>query len=394
MKDGKKPGAPERLAERIKSALAKPPSKAGMRLMPERELGDRLGAGFTCAHRALELLTEEGVLSKRQGSGNYLRKIPKLKEPPLDGELEPEDVFAETELEEEERPRLESLPEGRSLRVQLWSGFHMPGSENRSLYEAVKRHVEGSGHKLEVHSLFDSRGRPASPEAMAKELESSKADGCIVSAPLGESFLDACEISFGERPESLVFVSLWGGDPDLEPVVRIDGHETIQRALRRFASQGIRRIAMLGMKRSFQKGPCFDELSYEFGMRLLGLDYRNVRTCELDTEAAREAALSLLEGKEPPEALFVSDDHLVEGAELALKEKGLRLGRDIAGIAISNKDGSRKIEHSWTSVEHNREALGEIAAESLLRSLLNAGAEINSLSLLGSWRERSSHLRA
>jgi GntR family transcriptional regulator len=49
----------------------------GSRLPPERRMANDLGIAVGTLRRALGDLTEKGLLDRRQGSGNYVRKIPK-----------------------------------------------------------------------------------------------------------------------------------------------------------------------------------------------------------------------------------------------------------------------------------------------------------------------------
>ena len=119
------------LAEKMIGTFAAPPVRAGMRLHPERELAQRLNVTPKCINRALHLLTERGILSKRHGSGNYIRRIPVPADAPA---FPPEQLFPASEFREEVSP-LASLPEQQKLTIQLWSGFHhnTGANENYSL---------------------------------------------------------------------------------------------------------------------------------------------------------------------------------------------------------------------------------------------------------------------
>lgn len=48
---------------------------AGERLPPERELADQHGISVGTLRKALEALTERGLLERRQGSGNYVKPV-------------------------------------------------------------------------------------------------------------------------------------------------------------------------------------------------------------------------------------------------------------------------------------------------------------------------------
>lgn len=387
----KKLSASAQLADTLSAILARPPVKAGMRLLPERELGMRLGLGFKCVHRALEMLTAAGILSKRHGSGNYVRKIPFAAMDAVPA-LTAADIFPASELQEDEPARLTSLPQQQRLRLQLWSGFHLPDSENYSLWRKILEHVELAGHEIMPRTLFAADGRPLTADEIAQQLREDPADGYLVSSPLGQVFQDGCRTAFAGVMPPMIFISLWSHNFQVEPSVRQDGVNAICRAVQCFAEQGMRRIAFLGYDEKYHTGE-IDYLAYDFAMRLQHLEYRCGTTVPWRPEAGRDAVVAMLKSAEPPEAIFIADDHLVAEVDEALAAQGRRLGRNFAGIAISNKNFGNTVIHQWTSIELNRDLLGPLAVDALLKSLLVAGAEIRSVSLLGLWRFRDTHLK-
>jgi GntR family transcriptional regulator len=50
----------------------------GARLPPERQLATDLGVSVTTLRKALDDMAQKGMLKRRQGSGNYIKKIAKL----------------------------------------------------------------------------------------------------------------------------------------------------------------------------------------------------------------------------------------------------------------------------------------------------------------------------
>lgn len=390
MTSTKKLSASAQLAQDICAILAKPPVKAEMRLLPERELGQRLGLGFKCVHRALEMLTSAGILSKRHGSGNYVRKIPDIM-PNAISSLTVTDIFPPSELQENEPARLTSLPEQQRLKIQLWSGFHLPGSENMSLWRKIQEHITLAGHEITPKSVFDAAGNPLTVQEFARQLQEDPADGYLVSSPLSTTFQEACRQTFDGKLPKTVFISLWSHNFQAEPSVRQDGFNAICRAIQLLADQGMQRIAFLGYDSTYHAGEV-DYLSYDFAMRLQHLDYRCGTTVPWQKGVAGKAISEMLNKAEPPEAIFVADDHLVAEVDAALKHKNRRLGRDFAGITISNKDAGNTVNHQWTSIEMNKDLLGPLAVDALLKSLLVAGSEVRSIALLGMWRFSDTHM--
>lgn len=378
-----------RLAGRLKAAFSNPPVKAGMRLNPERELARLLNVSPKCINRTLGILTDEGILSKRHGSGNYIRRIPG---DPVAADLSVEQLFPASELEEDAAPHLASLPEQQRLTIQLWSGFHRnPGrNENYSLYCKIRSQLELAGHALETCDIIDSHWRPVPLKEVAETLKTHPADGYLVTSPLGEHFIKAYTMAFGTHPSAVVFLSSWGDDEFNEPEIRLDGQEAVIRAVREFARNGLEKIAFLGIDTTYHSS-CADRRIYEFAMSRAGLDYRLSRHVEVKREAAYRAVSEMLDAPEPPEALFIGEDLLIEGVKDVLAERNLLPGRDLAVITISHSEGSSEIHPDWTSLDFNRDLTGVVAVNELLAHLLTAGHEMRSIAMLAKWCFRGTH---
>ena len=378
-----------RLAGRLKAAFSNPPVKAGMRLNPERELARILNVSPKCINRTLGLLTEEGILSKRHGSGNYIRRIPG---DPMIADLSVEQLFPASELKEDATPHLASLPEQQRLTIQLWSGFHRNtgSNENYSLYRKIRSQLELAGHALETCDIIDSHWRPIPLEEIAEILKTHPADGYLITSPLGSHFIRAYRMAFGTDPGAVAFLSSWGDDEFNEPEIRLDGQEAVIRGIREFVRNGLQRIAFLGIDTTYHSS-CADRRIYEFAMARAGLDYRLSRHIEVKREAAHRAALEMLDAPEPPDALFIGEDLLIEGVRDALNERNLIPGRDLAVITISHSEESSEIHPEWTSLDFNRDLTGVIAVNELLAHLLTAGHEMRSIAMLGKWYFRGTH---
>ena len=378
-----------RLVQRLKAAFSNPPVKAGMRLNPERELARTLDVSPKCINRTLRLLTEEGILSKRHGSGNYIRRIPGECVP---ADLKAEQLFPASELEEDAAPHLASLPEQQRLTIQLWSGFHRnPGrNENYSLYRKIRSRIELAGHTLETCDIIDEHWEPLPLEQIAASLKAHPADGYLITSPLGGHFISAYRMAFGTEPTAAVYLSSWGDEEFNEPEIRLDGQEAVVRGIREFARHGLRKIAFLGIETTYHSG-CADRQVYEFAMARARLDSRLSRHIQVQSEAARRAVCDMLDSPEPPEALFIGEDLLIEGVRRALAERGLIPGRDLAIITISHSEESSEIHPEWTSLDFNRDLTGVTAVNELLARLRTAGHEMRSAAMLGKWCFRNTH---
>jgi DNA-binding LacI/PurR family transcriptional regulator len=376
---------------RLKLALTLPPVKAGMRLRPERELADRLGVGNKCIHRALQILTTERILSKRHGSGNYVRKIPLGLFPVETGEkIALEEIFPASELEAAEITRLASLPEQQQLHIQLWSGFHRPGNDNYSTFLKIQEQITLNGHCLVPREIVDADWQRRSLKDIIDELINCPADGYLVTSPLGELFAEAYRAAFHKEPDNVIYISSWGYEISLEPMIRQDGQEAMVRAIMKLHSCGFRKIAFLGLDHQYHPAH-IDRHVYDFAMNICQLAYRCSNHTPYSTEKACKAMTAILEDEDPPEAVLIGTDKLLSGVVKALQSKKMVPGVDIAAIVINNSPQISDTATGWTSINFSKGLVGSLAANELLKLLSVAGADVRSISLLGKWRLEKTH---
>ncbi|MFI6985190.1 LacI family DNA-binding transcriptional regulator [Embleya sp. NPDC050154] len=85
-----------------------------------------------------------------------------------------------------------------------------------------------------------------------------------------------------------------------------------------------------------------------------------------DTHAGREAAERLLVGESPPTALFAVNDFAAIGAMGAARDRGLRVGRDIAIMGYNDTALAAELPVPLTSVDSSPSEMGRRALELLV----------------------------
>lgn len=83
-------------------------------------------------------------------------------------------------------------------------------------------------------------------------------------------------------------------------------------------------------------------------------------------ESGRRAAAALLDAPELPTAVFAGDNLMAVGALLEMRERGLRVGRDIALTAFDDAPWFPLLDPPLTVVAQDARRLGQEALESLL----------------------------
>jgi DNA-binding LacI/PurR family transcriptional regulator len=190
---------------------------------------------------------------------------------------------------------------------------------------------------------------------------------------LAQSWVDVI-IAFGlqmpdaevqEMAQKVPLVCVLRGVADIDSVVS-DNRHGARAATRHLLELGHRRIAFLANPPS--DGYMDRRYGYVETMTEAGL-----RPQVAETTYAREAAASdaaaLLDGGDPPTAVFAHNDQAAMGVLDALSDRGLAPGRDVSVIGYDNSSPSKVPGITLTSVDVDGVTLGRSAAELALRRI-------------------------
>jgi DNA-binding LacI/PurR family transcriptional regulator len=154
--------------------------------------------------------------------------------------------------------------------------------------------------------------------------------------------------------------------PEGIPWVRLDTEGGTDAALAHLLELGHRRIAHLGSRFTF---PTFEirTARWRAALEAAGVEPSpDLRATSLiDFDDAARAAGELLDGPDPPTAIFGDDDILAGGAYLAARERGLRIPEDLSVVGFDDLDFAHVLSPPLTTVSADAERLGATAFESL-----------------------------
>jgi LacI family transcriptional regulator len=110
-----------------------------------------------------------------------------------------------------------------------------------------------------------------------------------------------------------------------------------------------------------------------------GIDIPESRIIALgfDVEAGRRGAAALLDSRNPPTAIFATNDFAAIGAMGVLRDKHLQAGRDVAVVGFNDISLCRDLAIPLTSVRSPHALIGRTAVDMLLKLL--AGDECQSI---------------
>jgi DNA-binding LacI/PurR family transcriptional regulator len=146
-----------------------------------------------------------------------------------------------------------------------------------------------------------------------------------------------------------------------------DNVPAVQLATRRLIDVGHRRIAFIGGRSEVETGSERQE-GYLAAMTAAGLP-PVVANGGFRRDAARQAVSGLLGEADPPSALIVANNLMTLGALQAIRDRDLRIPRDVALIAVDNPDWSELLDPPLTVLAQPIRAMATRAAELVIQRI-------------------------
>ena len=170
-------------------------------------------------------------------------------------------------------------------------------------------------------------------------------------------------------PASLPIVLLdWDGPSSTLNRVALDNYLSAFQATRLLIEGGHRRIALISGPDAV--GSAQERLrGYRDALAAAGLaEQALVRSGPYTHEQGRAAALDLLAGRHPPEAIFSGGVLLTLGVLQALRERRASWPEDIALVGYADARWAAALVPPLTAIEQPVEQLGEMAVNLLLQA--------------------------
>jgi DNA-binding LacI/PurR family transcriptional regulator/DNA-binding transcriptional regulator YhcF (GntR family) len=373
----------QKLEWAIEDALSKPPSATGRRLAPERVLCEETGISRVTLRRAIESLIARDLLVRRHGSGTYVRKVPPPPEIPDAARgaftLEAKTLFA---AEPESPTRLRLPADRRSLHIVGW--LNENSEYVQRILTGMHRRAEQEGHHF-VNIAVDPRIK-RDITRLRRHIARNHIDGYVIDSDLASVF----ENAFSEPRPPVVYIGHGEFDPDHEPVIQVDPHNAIQRALYKLRDCGYTRIGLIALDETPANKIQME--SYDRCMAELGLKYRRVASLPRRPRSRIEDLRAMLLTEPRPQAVYIGDDILLRGLVKLMETLDCRPGRDIAAITLGSYGVPLPKGYDWSVMEFNPVQAGALALECLAREITRAGEPICSIVHRPAWHPGSTHL--
>ncbi len=197
------------------------------------------------------------------------------------------------------------------------------------------------------------------------------------------------------RDKNLPMIVFDRVSPDLvAPSVRIDNKDGGCQATEHLIEQGYKRIAILaGPKNLTISNLRMDGYISALKKHKIKVDPELMVHCDFNQQYAYTATLDLLSMKQRPDAIFTISDRMAIGAMLAIKEKGLKMPKDIGLVGFNNEPVVNLVTPRISSVDQPAFELGKTAAKLFIERMHNENMDDVELVLKPKLVVRESSLR-
>jgi len=202
-----------------------------------------------------------------------------------------------------------------------------------------------------------------------RTLFNSRVDGFLISISRNTTQFDHID-SILEKNLPVVFFDRHFPKGNVHEVL-VDDRQGAQQAVQHLIDQGCKRIAHIcsapNLEISRQRLLGYKDVLEGAGIKV---DPSYIIECsEGSVEAGRAAMQELLKNKNTPDGIFANNDVLAFGASHAIKQKGLKIPKDIAVIGFSNWLYSEMMDPALSSVDQPGLEMGRQAARLLIRQI-------------------------
>lgn len=224
--------------------------------------------------------------------------------------------------------------------------------------------------KRGVNVLVESTGKD--PEYFPKMITKSLVDGVLF---LGKSSRDLIYVA---QQKNIPMVLVGHPIPEVElHTIVPDGRSGAFQAVNHLIELGHKKIGMITGE------PMYDPITaervegYRFALTKAGISDKKEYMVEADfgkPETAIEATNKLLDLSDPPTAIFCASDSLAYRAYKAIKEKGLKIPKDISVVGLDDISAPEYAElpkPDLTTVRVERQEMGKSSVEILFDVIQN-----------------------
>lgn len=321
--------------------------QAGQQLPTENELSRSLGVSRTTVRQALELLTNQGIIVKRQGSGTYYQGIAEV-------------------------PEQANHPKTKKGFIGLVN-FNFMGYIYPEIIQGMEETLAKEGYSLAIAPCNQNHAKET--ESVERLVEQG-VKGLIIEPSQNLQINESHPLNRIIRRLTIPVVTThWGITNQMVSTVSMDDVMVGFQATKYLLDRGHRRIGYI-MKSDVQAG--HDRFTgYKKALTEAGIAFDPARVSQYTLEdeepgilVAYNATMELLNHPgSRPSAIFYFNDQTAQQGYRAIQDSGLRIPENISVISVDNYRPSALMYPPLTTFEHPKYELGRWAAKILLSEM-------------------------
>lgn len=252
-------------------------------------------------------------------------------------------------------------------------------------FTEISRAVEDMAYQNRMRVILCNADEDPQKEAFYLELMRDENVSGIILSP---SLPTLARFRMSDYPFPVVLVDRCDRETTADAVV-LDNTDSAYRLTTHLIEQGYRRIAFIygatsATGRQRQEG-------YVTAMATHGLETL-AQAVPATVDAARKAAVELVQGPSLPDALVGSNGLILLGLVEALREAQLRFPEQIGLAGFDDLPWTRLVEPGITVIAQPTYDIGQAAIELLLQRIAHPSQSVRRVALRGELRERGSSM--
>lgn len=220
--------------------------------------------------------------------------------------------------------------------------------------------------------LFQSNEQRDYEEKGLENFLSARVDGILVS--IAKDTIDYSHFNdIKARKIPIVFFDRANDDLEIDSVV-IDDYKGAFMATEHLVSQGYKRIAHISGPQHLKN--FYDRLKGYMGAlqaNKIKIDRNLIYAGNVSIESGREGVRHFLSMRNPPDAIFASEDFTALGVIKEIKEQGIKIPSEFGVIGFANESFGEHITPTLSTVDQQTIQMGKSALNLLLNTIEKRG---------------------
>jgi len=282
------------------------------------------------------------------------------------------------------------MAQGLVMRRSSVIGLVLPSVRNAyfaRVAESIERSAREAGYRVLTATTDED---PAQEADAVRSMIGLRVDGLILTSCLPSSGGEALAMPEG-FPVVLLGRRVSGVPADM---LVVDHFWGAREAIGHLVDSGYRRIGLItGPLHLSDARSRLEGHRSALAERGLAVDPSLIAEGRFDEQSGRQAMCALLDSSSPPDAVFVSNVAMLQGALRVLKARRVRVPAEMAIVTNDRSDWLDLLRVPISSVEQPTESMGSIAVDMLMRRIENPAHPVEFLELKPEFVARESSRR-